>query len=226
MPPLVTAATGIDAMSHALETYVTKPRNAISNLFSRNAWRLLANGFRRVIEEPGDVAARAQMLLGAHLAGGAIENSMLGATHALANPLSAHFNVTHGIAIGVMLPHVIRYNAEAVCDLYGDFAAEAGLCSADDPHAPAKLASFVESLLVEAGCPNNLGAAGADLRWCRCWPKRRPPSGRPVSIQGLSIGRNSKSFTELPSTSRRGQPDVAFRNSIRLPFLVRSISLR
>ncbi len=110
MPPMVTAATGIDAISHALETHVTKPRNAISNLFSRNAWRLLAPGFRRVLAEPGDVNARAAMLLGAHLAGGAIENSMLGATHAMANPLSAHFNLTHGIAIGILLPHVIRYN--------------------------------------------------------------------------------------------------------------------
>ena len=162
MPPLVTAATGIDALSHALETYVTKPRNAISNLFSRNAWRLLAPGFRRVLKEPGDLNARAAMLLGAHLAGGAIENSMLGATHAMANPLSAHFNLTHGIAIGVMLPHVIRYNGDAVRDLYGEFAAEAGLCSADDPQAPAKLAQFVETLLAEAGCPNNLAAAGAD----------------------------------------------------------------
>jgi alcohol dehydrogenase len=162
MPPLVTAATGIDALSHALETYVTKPRNAISNLFSRNAWRLLSAGFARVVKEPGDLNARAAMLLGAHLAGGAIENSMLGATHAMANPLSAHFNLTHGIAIGVMLPHVIRYNGEAVRDLYGEFAMEAGLCAADDPQAPGKLAHFVESLLTEAHCPTDLAAAGAD----------------------------------------------------------------
>lgn len=162
MPPLVTAATGIDALSHALETYVTKPRNAISNLFSRNAWRLLAPGFRRVLEEPRDVNARAAMLLGAHLAGGAIENSMLGATHAMANPLSAHFNVTHGIAIGVLLPHVIRYNGDVVRELYGEFAAEAGLCTADDPQAPDKLARFVEALVADAGCPTNLAAAGAD----------------------------------------------------------------
>jgi alcohol dehydrogenase len=162
MPPMVTAATGIDALSHALETYVTKSRNAISNLFSRNAWRLLAPGFRRVLAEPADLNARAAMLLGAHLAGGAIENSMLGATHAMANPLSAHFDLTHGIAIGIMLPHVIRYNGDAVPELYGEFAAEAGVCSADDPQSPAKLAHFVETLLAEAHCPNNLAAAGAD----------------------------------------------------------------
>jgi len=100
--------------------------------------------------------------LGAHLAGGAIENSMLGATHAMANPLSAHFNLTHGIAIGILLPHVIRYNGVTVPELYGEFASDAGVCAADDPQAPARLARFVETLLTEAHCPNNLAAVGAD----------------------------------------------------------------
>src|SRR6202044_278081 len=162
MPPSVTAATGIDALSHALETFVAKPRNAISNLFSRNAWRLLAQGFRTVLREPTNLNARAAMLLGAHLAGGAIENSMLGATHALANPLSAHFNLTHGLAIGVMLPHVIRYNSEVVRPLYGEFAVDAGLCAPGDPAAADVLARFVASLVAEADCPTNLAAAGAD----------------------------------------------------------------
>jgi alcohol dehydrogenase len=162
MPPSVTAATGIDALSHALETFVSKPRNAISNLFSRNAWRLLAQGFRTVLREPTDLNARAAMLLGAHLAGGAIENSMLGATHALANPLSAHFNITHGIAIGVMLPHVIQYNSEVVGPLYSEFAVDAGLCSSGDPAAADVLSRFVASLVAEADCPTNLTDAGAD----------------------------------------------------------------
>jgi alcohol dehydrogenase len=162
MPQSVTAVTGIDALSHALETFVTKPRNAISNLFSRNAWRLLSQGFRSVLRDPRDLNARSAMLLGAHLAGGAIENSMLGATHALANPLSAHFNLTHGVAIGVMLPHVIRYNSEVVGPLYGEFAADAGLCAIDDPAAAELLAKFVASIVAEADCPTNLTDAGAD----------------------------------------------------------------
>jgi len=162
MPPSVTAATGIDALSHALETFVAKPRNAISNLFSRNAWRLLAQGFRTVLRDPTNLNARAAMLLGAHLAGGAIENSMLGATHALANPLSAHFNITHGIAIGVMLPHVIHYNSEVVGPLYSEFAVDAGLCATGDAASVDLLARFVASLVAEADCPTNLTAAGAD----------------------------------------------------------------
>ena len=162
MPPSVTAATGIDAISHALETFVTKPRNAISILFSRNSWRLLAQGFRRVLSTPNDLNARAAMILGAHLAGGAIENSMLGATHALANPLSAHFGLTHGIAIGIMLPHVIRFNGSVVGSLYGELAADAGICASNDPLAPSKLAHFVDTLLDESDCPTTLWSVGAD----------------------------------------------------------------
>ena len=163
MPASVTAVTGIDAISHALETYVTTKRNPVSQLFSRESWRLLAKAFPRVLEAPTDVEARAGMLVGAHLAGAAIENSMLGATHALANPLSAHFDLTHGIAIGVMLPHVIRFNAadDAVAPLYGDLAADAGLCASDDPSAADKLAHCVQSVVQSWSLPNDLAAAGA-----------------------------------------------------------------
>jgi alcohol dehydrogenase len=71
-PPGVTAATGIDALSHAVESYVTKPRNAVSQLYSRQAWRLIAAGLPRVLDDPQDIEARGAMLLGAHFAGAAI----------------------------------------------------------------------------------------------------------------------------------------------------------
>ncbi|MCH8829747.1 MAG: iron-containing alcohol dehydrogenase [Planctomycetes bacterium] len=156
MPVHVAAATGIDALSHALETYVTKSRNTISQLFSRQAWRMLCHSFPQMIRTPDDRPVRAAMQLGAHLAGAAIENSMLGAAHALANPLSAHFGVTHGTAIGVMLPHVIRYNAQPANALYGHLANDAGLCDADDPQAVELLAEFVTSLVSAAGSPTQL----------------------------------------------------------------------
>ncbi|HUG93757.1 MAG TPA: iron-containing alcohol dehydrogenase [Planctomycetaceae bacterium] len=162
MPRAVAAATGIDAISHALETYVTKPRNTISQLFSRQAWRLLSSGFRSSLDDPQDGEARGRMLLGAHLAGAAIENSMLGATHALANPLSAHFDLTHGVAIGVMLPHVIRYNAVAVEPLYGSLAEDAGLCEAGDPSSAEHLAGYVRELAALSGLPTTLGECGVD----------------------------------------------------------------
>ncbi len=157
-PALVTSVTGIDAISHALETYVTRKRTPLSQVFSRQAWRLLAENFPLVCREPHNIEARGAMQLGAHWAGAAIENSMLGATHALANPLSARFDLTHGVAIGVMLPHVIRFNAEEVGGLYGELAADAGLCEADDPGAADRLAALVRELTESAGLPTTLAA--------------------------------------------------------------------
>ena len=99
-------------------------------------------------------------MLGAHFAGAAIENSMLGATHALANPLSAHFGMTHGVAIAVMLPHVIRFNAETVSDLYAELATDAGLCSFGDPKAGEILAARIVELAALVDLPTNLSACG------------------------------------------------------------------
>lgn len=166
MPPGVTAATGIDAISHALESYVTTRRNPVSQLFARRAWRLLSDGFPAVTQgvsqgqiSAGELlAARGAMLLGAHLAGAAIENSMLGATHALANPLTAQFGITHGLAVGIMLPHVIRFNAKSVGPLYGALAADARLCAADDSHAGDRLADRIGQMLVASGLPTHLAA--------------------------------------------------------------------
>jgi len=81
-------------------------------------WRFLEPNLEHVLTEPEDLPARSAMQLGAHFAGVAIENSMLGCCHACANPLTAHYGVTHGIAVGVMLPHVLRFNAPAAGGLY------------------------------------------------------------------------------------------------------------
>ena len=117
-PREVSAMAGYDAISHAVESYVTTRRTPASVGFAHEAWRLLAANFERVLRDPCDLEARGAMLLGAHFAGIAIENSMLGATHACANPLTAHYGTTHGIAIAVLLPHVVRWNQTAADDLY------------------------------------------------------------------------------------------------------------
>jgi alcohol dehydrogenase len=168
MPASVRAATGIDAISHAIESHVTTKRSTLSQRFSRRAWQLLSMAFPAVIceEQPTHVDRTAllpdcgSMLLGAHFAGAAIENSMLGATHALANPLSAHFGLTHGVAIAVMLPHVIRFNATSVNNLFGELAAEAALCAADDPQAGLILANRIEELSELVDLPTSLSACG------------------------------------------------------------------
>jgi alcohol dehydrogenase len=107
-PREVTAVAGYDAISHAVEAFVTKTRSAESAALARDAWRLLNGSFEQVLTDPHDLRARGMMLRGANLAGQAIELSMLGAAHACANPLTAKYGTTHGIAIAVMLPHVVR----------------------------------------------------------------------------------------------------------------------
>ena len=124
-PRKVAAATGIDAISHAVETAGCAKRNETSRALSKEAWRLLSGAFAKSLADPTDAAAREQMLLGAHLAGAAIENSMLGAAHACANPLTARYNVVHGHAVGVMLPHVVRFNSVNGQRPYSDLAEDA-----------------------------------------------------------------------------------------------------
>ena len=156
MPASVTAVTGIDAISHAVESYVSTASNPVSMLFARRAWSLLCRAFPVVLKEPQNLSARGAMLLGSHLAGAAIENSMLGATHALANPLSAHFGMIHGNAIAVLLPHVVRYNSSVVGLLYGRLAEDAKLCDRQDPEAGDLLALYLRNLATKAGCPSTL----------------------------------------------------------------------
>lgn len=110
MPAAVTAHTGIDAIAHALETAVCNKRSEISSGYSEAAWKLLDRGLEEVLKNPGDIVARARMQLGAAFAGTAIENSMLGIAHSCANPLTAHFGIVHGQAVGTMLPYVIEFN--------------------------------------------------------------------------------------------------------------------
>ncbi len=117
-PRHITATAGFDALAHAVETFVTTKRNPLSEVFSREAWRLLEANYERVLVQPSDIEARGAMQLGAFYAGMAIENSMLGATHACANPLTARYGTEHGVAIALMLPAVVRWNTSVVEDRY------------------------------------------------------------------------------------------------------------
>lgn len=156
VPQTVAAQCGMDAVTHSLETYVTSVRNPVSQMFAREAWRLLNNNFERVLATPEDESAWGKMLLGAHYAGSAIENAMLGAAHACANPLTAHFDVPHGTAVALMLPHVIRFNADHVDGLYADLAQVAGL----EGEPIEALAQRVQTLRGIAGLPGSLTELG------------------------------------------------------------------
>lgn len=148
-PRAVAAATGIDAVSHAVETAGCTRRNDVSLEFTRQAWHRLEASFEAAIADPTNAVARWDMLLGAHLAGAAIEHSMLGAAHACANPLTARFGITHGVAVGLLLPHVIRFNANNGDDPYAAIAGNAGA-----------LAGRIEAMLDAAGLPRTLTQLG------------------------------------------------------------------
>lgn len=157
LPQRVTALTGIDAISHAIETYVTNRRNPMSITYSRRAFGLLAAGFSRVLSSPEDIDARSQMQLGACFAGMAIETSMLGAAHATANPLTAKYDITHGQAVGLMLPAVIRLNGQRHADWYAELMREIDP-TVSESEAPERLASQVIQWLKEAGLATSLNA--------------------------------------------------------------------
>ena len=125
-PRHVVALSGIDAVSHVVESYVSTKSNPISRRLASAAWRRLDGALERVLEPGADEEVWGEMLLGSHLAGAAIEHSMLGAAHACANPLTARFDVAHGAAVGLMLPHVMRFNAEQVGRRYEELCADAG----------------------------------------------------------------------------------------------------
>ncbi len=165
-PALVTALTGIDALSHAIETFVSTKRNLFSQMYSRESFRLLSGSIEAVFDRPDDLGARAAMQMGACLAGMAIESSMLGAAHALANPLTAKYGTAHGQAVGLMLPHVVRYNGEVFADLYAELMrCFAGRLPADVDHEPAsvQLAVWLQHVLRLAGLAVDLPELGVDL---------------------------------------------------------------
>jgi alcohol dehydrogenase len=165
LPRALTAATGYDAIAHCVETWVTSARTPVSDLYAREAFRLLDSSYERVLAFPNDLDARGATLLGAHWAGAAIEASMLGATHACANPLTARYGTTHGVAIALLLPHVVRWNGSVAGARYAELLAAVGR-PAPDSEAAAVLAARLEALAVAGDLPRGLRSVGvpeADL---------------------------------------------------------------
>jgi alcohol dehydrogenase len=162
-PRTITATAGFDAITHAVETYVTTKRNPLSEVFSREAWALLEANYERVLADPNDLDGRSAMQLGAYFAGVAIESSMLGATHACANPLTARYGTTHGAALAMLLPTVVRWNTPVAAERYAELARLSGLHSAsDNAQASESLAQRLEQLAAAGGLQSSLSAAGVE----------------------------------------------------------------
>ncbi len=166
-PPIISALTGIDALSHAIETFVSTKSNLISQMYSRESFRLLSGSIENVLQAPDDIHARAAMQMGACFAGLAIESSMLGAAHALANPLTAKFGTPHGQAVGLMLPHVVCFNGEQFESQYKSLMQSFnGALVGKEAHekrsslGSRQLAEWLQSVLQVAGLATELGGLG------------------------------------------------------------------
>ena len=160
-PKSVAVQTGLDALAHALESAVCTRRNAISSLYSEAAFRHIASSLGHVLEGRPSRDERGRMQLGAALAGLAIENSMLGAAHATANPLTARHGVIHGHAVALMLPHVMRFNSAAadVAAIYDRFA---GILK-ETKVSTLPLVEWVSEIVARSAIPGVNGAANDDL---------------------------------------------------------------
>ncbi len=142
LPPLVTAATGIDAMVHAIEAYTSRiKKNPLSDMLARQALALLSQNLIIACEQGGNLAARQAMLLGACLAGQAFTNAPVGAVHALAYPIGGIFHVAHGLSNSLVLPHVLRFNLPAATTHYAELA------SIVVPHADGSEEARAEALI-------------------------------------------------------------------------------
>lgn len=192
-PRRVLATAGVDAVSHAVESYVCTARNPVSSLHAREAFRLLMPALPALLADPANPAAAGAVLWGAHLAGAAIEQSMLGIAHSCANPLTARLGVAHGAAVGRMLPTVVRFNGAVAASLYAELLAAVGAEPEPEPAASAAshLAARLEALLEVAGLAQPLRSwgIGHDLlprlgaEAAEQWTARFNP--RPVTAENL-----------------------------------------
>jgi alcohol dehydrogenase class IV len=175
LPPHVTAATGIDAMVHAIEAYASASanNNPISRTLAMQALRLMGAAVLTAVQDGGNIAARSDMLLGSMLAGQAFANSPVAAVHALAYPLGGHYHIPHGLSNALVLPHVLRFNAVVAPEVYAEMA----------PHAFPHLATLEGQERAAAFC-EELAKLARDC-------------GLPQSLREMNIHRN-----DLPRLAR------------------------
>ncbi len=167
---------------------------------SLEAWRLLEANYERVLAAPDDLDARAAMQMGAFYAGTAIELSMLGATHACANPLTARYGTTHGDAIAILLPHVVRWNASAAETMYAELlrVSTHATHATREPHATPTLAARLSQLASAGGLPRTLTDAGAS-------------SSDLEALAARSVGTVDRHVQPAPLRRRRGAGDLPMR---------------
>ena len=162
MPQDLAAATGLDALTHAIESYVSLGHNLLADGHALSAARLVSTSLQRIVESPADTDARMSMAQASLEAGLAFSNAILGATHAMSHQVGGLLDLPHGVVNGVLLPHVIRFNAEVVPERFAALAQAMGLPVADVPAdvAAEMLAVQVQQLAETVGVPPGLRELG------------------------------------------------------------------
>ncbi|MEC3765521.1 MULTISPECIES: iron-containing alcohol dehydrogenase [Cupriavidus] len=165
LPPAITAATGMDALTHAIESYVSKQANPVSQALALGAVRLIGRSLRKAYYVGSDLAAREDMLLGSFLAGVAFSQSKLGNVHAISHTMGGVFNIAHGIANAALLPYVIAFNGPACPERYRDIADALGaeVAGVDAETAARRLVAQIVELNRALGIPSNIRELGVDL---------------------------------------------------------------
>jgi alcohol dehydrogenase len=165
LPPHITAATGIDAMVHAIEAYTSRiKKNIYSDMLAVQALKLLSQSIQTAVHQGQDLQARSNMMLGATLAGQAFANAPVAGVHALAYPLGGQFHIPHGLSNSLVLPHVLRFNKPAAAHLYAELAdimlPEISLKLVSDNDKTDAFIEFLENLIIDLGLPNTLASVG------------------------------------------------------------------
>lgn len=163
MSPDLTANTGLDALTHAFEAYVSNARSPMTDLFAREATRLIGVYLKRAVDDPFDVVARERVMLASLYAGMAFSNAILGAVHAMAHSLGGRLDLPHGLCNAVLLDHVVDYNYDAEPERYGHLARALGAAvdlSLSPVKAKAALLTVLRDLKASVGIPATLQAIG------------------------------------------------------------------
>lgn len=192
LPASISAATGIDAMVHAIEAYTSKiKKNPYSDMLAKEALRLLSANIEAVCKDGKNIVARQNMLLGSCLAGQAFANAPVGAVHALAYPLGGHFHISHGLSNALVLPHVLRFNQQEACHLYTELAPyilPEKLVLKGQLEVSDILASYFTNLSKDLGLPSS-------LRECGINPDALPTLAKDAMLQTRLLMNNPRELT-------------------------------
>lgn len=172
-PARLTADTGIDSLTHAIEAYVSKKANAFSDAMALSAMKLIAPAIRTACNEPGNRAAREAMMVGAHHAGIAFSNASVALVHGMSRPVGAFFHVPHGLSNAMLLPAVTAFSAPAALARYADCARAMGVASADegDQAAVARLLVELAALNADLSVPSPRSHGISEARWFEVVPE-------------------------------------------------------